>query len=62
MTKLPAGSSRDYLRVAEAIAWLHAHRREQPELAALARHLNLSEPHLQRLFTRWAGISPKRFL
>ncbi|WP_310446885.1 methylated-DNA--[protein]-cysteine S-methyltransferase [Thiobacillus sp.] len=62
MTKLPADSSRDYARIAEAIAWLHAHRREQPDLAALARHLNLSEPHLQRLFTRWAGISPKWFL
>lgn len=55
-------SSRDYARIAEAIAYLHAHRRAQPDLAAVARHLDLSEPHLQRLFTRWAGISPKRFL
>lgn len=62
MTALFAESSRDYDRVAEAIEYLHAHRRAQPDLAALARHLNLSEPHLQRLFTRWAGISPKRFL
>lgn len=57
-----ADSSRDYARVAEAIAWLSAHRREQPDLAALARQLQLSEMHVQRLFTRWAGISPKRFL
>ncbi|MDO9636224.1 MAG: methylated-DNA--[protein]-cysteine S-methyltransferase [Thiobacillus sp.] len=62
MTTLFAESSRDYARVAEAIAYLHAHRRAQPDLAAVARHLDLSEPHLQRLFTRWAGISPKRFL
>lgn len=55
-------SSRDYARIAEAIAFLGAHRREQPDLSALARHLRLSESHLQRLFTRWAGISPKRFL
>lgn len=57
-----ADSSRDYARIAEAIAYLHAHRRDQPDLAMLARHLNLSEAHLQRLFTHWAGISPKRFL
>ena len=30
MTKLPADTSRDYARIAEAIAWLHARRREQP--------------------------------
>ena len=57
MTTPLADSTRDYARIAEAIAYLHAHRRDQPNLAALARHLNLSEPHLQRLFTRWAGIS-----
>jgi AraC family transcriptional regulator of adaptative response/methylated-DNA-[protein]-cysteine methyltransferase len=62
MTNPPDDASRDYARVAEAIAYLHAHRRDQPDLAALARHLYLSEAHLQRLFTRWAGISPKRFL
>lgn len=57
-----AESGRDYTRIAEAIAYLHAHRRDQPDLATLAQHLNLSEAHLQRLFTHWAGISPKRFL
>ncbi len=62
MTTPLADSSRDYARIAEAIEYLREHRRAQPDLAALARHLHLSEPHLQRLFTRWAGISPKRFL
>ena len=62
MTTPLANSSRDYARIAEAIGYLHAHRRDQPDLAMLARHLSLSEAHLQRLFTRWAGISPKRFL
>lgn len=52
----------DYARIADAIAWLVAHARAQPSLADLAKHLDLSEAHLQRLFTRWAGISPKRFL
>jgi AraC-like DNA-binding protein len=60
---MPAASpATDYARVADAIAWLRAHRREQPGFAALARHMHLSETHLQRLFTRWAGISPKRCL
>ena len=52
----------DYARIADAIDWLHTHRHTQPELPALARHLKLSDAHVQRLFTRWAGISPKRFL
>ncbi len=52
----------DYARVAEAIAFLRAHHTRQPNLAAVAAHLGLSEFHVQRLFSRWAGISPKRFL
>ena len=46
MTTPLAESSRDYARIVEAIAYLHAHRRDEPELATLARHLNLSEAHL----------------
>jgi len=52
----------DYDRIAQAIAYLDAHWREQPSLADVARQVGLSESHFQRLFTRWAGISPKRFL
>ncbi|MBM4194997.1 MAG: methylated-DNA--[protein]-cysteine S-methyltransferase [Gemmatimonadetes bacterium] len=52
----------DYARIERAIRWLDAHRAEQPSLAAVARHVGLSESHFQRLFTRWAGISPKRFV
>jgi AraC family transcriptional regulator, regulatory protein of adaptative response / methylated-DNA-[protein]-cysteine methyltransferase len=54
--------STDYQRVAEAIQYLEQHFREQPELDDLAEHLHVSPFHLQRLFTRWAGISPKRFV
>jgi AraC family transcriptional regulator of adaptative response/methylated-DNA-[protein]-cysteine methyltransferase len=54
--------STDYLRVEEAIAYLRRHQAQQPDLAALAAHLELSEFHVQKLFSRWAGISPKRFL
>jgi AraC family transcriptional regulator of adaptative response/methylated-DNA-[protein]-cysteine methyltransferase len=52
----------DYQRVEKAIHFLQAHHRHQPDLAAAARAANLSEFHFQRLFTRWAGISPKRFV
>jgi AraC family transcriptional regulator of adaptative response/methylated-DNA-[protein]-cysteine methyltransferase len=52
----------DYARIARAIHYLTAHWREQPSLASVAAHVGLSESHFQRLFTRWAGISPKRFL
>jgi AraC family transcriptional regulator of adaptative response/methylated-DNA-[protein]-cysteine methyltransferase len=52
----------DYARVARAIEYLVSHHREQPGLSAVARHVHLSEYHFQRLFSRWAGISPKRFL
>jgi AraC family transcriptional regulator of adaptative response/methylated-DNA-[protein]-cysteine methyltransferase len=52
----------DYQRIAEAIRYLEENYRDQPELDDLAAHLHLSPFHLQRLFTRWAGISPKRFV
>jgi len=52
----------DYQRIAEAIRYLEANFRQQPDLDQLAAHLGLSPFHLQRLFTRWAGISPKRFV
>jgi AraC family transcriptional regulator of adaptative response/methylated-DNA-[protein]-cysteine methyltransferase len=55
-------SATEYERIASAIRYLEAHWRDQPSLADVARHVGLSESHLQRLFTRWVGISPKRFL
>lgn len=58
----PGGESEDYYRIAEAIRFLEAHVRQQPGLKAVADHLNLSEYHFQRLFTRWVGISPKKFV
>lgn len=48
--------------VARAIAWLDEHADEQPDLASLADHVGMSPGHLQRVFTRWAGVSPKRFV
>jgi len=54
--------TKDYIRVESALAYLSENRQTHPSLAAVAEHVGLSEHHLQRLFTRWAGISPKRFL
>ena len=55
-------SSEDYLRVEQAILYLENHYKDQPELGEVAANIGLSEYHFQRLFTRWAGVSPKRFL
>ncbi len=52
----------DYERIAEAIDYITSHVNEQPSLDDVAKEINLSPHHLQRVFTRWAGISPKRFL
>jgi AraC family transcriptional regulator of adaptative response/methylated-DNA-[protein]-cysteine methyltransferase len=52
----------DYERVEKAIRYLEANFRSQPDLKEIARNTGLSEYHFHRLFTRWAGISPKRFL
>jgi AraC family transcriptional regulator, regulatory protein of adaptative response / methylated-DNA-[protein]-cysteine methyltransferase len=55
-------ASADYVRIAKAIAFIRQHGDRQPSLGTIADHLHLSEYHFQRLFTQWAGISPKRFL
>lgn len=52
----------DYARVEKAILFLEENFPRQPALKEIARAVNLSEYHFQRLFKRWAGISPKRFL
>ena len=54
--------SRDYRRIEQAIHNLEDMAVQQPDLKKLATSLKLSEFHFQRLFSRWAGVSPKRFL
>jgi AraC family transcriptional regulator, regulatory protein of adaptative response / methylated-DNA-[protein]-cysteine methyltransferase len=54
--------STNYIRVAEAIRYLADNYKQQPSLEQIAQHLNLSSYHFQRIFTEWAGISPKKFL
>ena len=52
----------DYERIAEAIRFIVSRVNQQPTLADIAAHLHLSPFHFQRLFCRWAGVTPKRFL
>ena len=52
----------DYARIEAAIAFLCERRDVQPTLNELALHIGLSASRIQRLFSRWAGISPKRFV
>lgn len=52
----------DYERIEKAMAYMVAHAAEQPNLETVAAHVHLSSFHFQRLFCRYAGVSPKRFL
>ena len=52
----------DYQRIENAMAYLVAQAGKQPSLEAVAAHVHLSPYHFQRLFCRWAGTTPKRFL
>ena len=52
----------NYNRIAEAIEYIKANFKEQPNLDAVAKKLHLSPFHFQRLFSEWAGTSPKKFL
>ncbi len=57
-----SNDSRDYQRIAAALRYVDTHYQDQPTLAEIAQQSGLSEFHFQRLFTRWVGISPKKFL
>ena len=56
------GQSCNYERIAEAIGYIRTHFREQPDLDEVAKKVHLSPFHFQRLFSDWAGVSPKKFL
>ena len=64
MTRAPAAflSSRDFARVAAAIRYLGEHREQRPTLTDVARHVGLSNFHFNRMFRRWAGVTPKQYL
>jgi AraC family transcriptional regulator, regulatory protein of adaptative response / methylated-DNA-[protein]-cysteine methyltransferase len=52
----------DYARVERALQFLNANYLRRPTLDEIAAHVHLSSFHFERLFQRWAGTSPKRFL
>ncbi|MBS1598082.1 MAG: methylated-DNA--[protein]-cysteine S-methyltransferase [Bacteroidetes bacterium] len=52
----------DYYRVAEALKYIKDNMQDQPNLDKIAKNIHVSPFHFQRIFTDWAGISPKKFL
>ncbi len=52
----------DYQRIEQAIKFLEKNFRDHPSLKEIAQSAAMSEFHFQKLFSRWVGISPKRFL
>lgn len=61
-TQVLSEAARDYEVVRQNLEYLRQHWREQPSLEGLAERSGLSAAHLQRLFMRWAGLSPKAFV
>lgn len=55
-------SQQHYQRVAQAIEYIQRHFQHQPTLEDIAAHVHLSPAYFQRLFSEWAGTSPKKFL
>jgi AraC family transcriptional regulator of adaptative response/methylated-DNA-[protein]-cysteine methyltransferase len=64
MKTLPANfvDGRDFARIARAIAFINDNFRSQPQLEDVAAAAGLSEFHFNRLFRRWAGVTPKQYL
>lgn len=52
----------NYRRIAEAIEYIQQNYTEQPTLEEIAKKVHLSPFHFQKMFTDWAGVSPKKFL
>ena len=54
--------SEHYKLIERAIQFIEMNVQRQPELEEVASAVGLSEYHFQRVFTQWAGVSPKRFM
>lgn len=52
----------NYQRIEKAIAYIKDNFKDQPSLDEIAAAVHLSPFHFQRLFTEWAGVSPKKFI
>ncbi len=55
-------ASDNYSRIAAIIEFIQRNFKKQPSLDAIAHEVGLSPVHLQRVFTEWAGVSPKKFM
>jgi AraC family transcriptional regulator, regulatory protein of adaptative response / methylated-DNA-[protein]-cysteine methyltransferase len=55
-------NARDFARIARVLEYIDRHWREQPAVTELAGQARLSQFHFERLFRRWAGLSPKQYL
>ena len=52
----------DYSRIEKAIVYINNNFRDQPLLEEISTAVNMTPFHFQRLFSAWAGVSPKKFL
>ncbi len=52
----------DYERIESAISYIIENFKEKPTLDKIAQEISLSPYHFQRLFSQWAGVSPKKFM
>ncbi|MDO9374286.1 MAG: methylated-DNA--[protein]-cysteine S-methyltransferase [Ferruginibacter sp.] len=59
---MTTGTPNNYQRIAEAIHYIQANFRNQPDLDEVAKKVHLSPFHFQRMFHEWAGVTPKKFL
>ncbi|WP_223606070.1 methylated-DNA--[protein]-cysteine S-methyltransferase [Chryseobacterium sp. OSA05B] len=59
---MSAQSQIDYNRIVKAISYIQSNFRLQPSLEEVAENIHLSPAHFQKIFTDWAGTSPKKFL
>ena len=55
-------SAINFERISKAIEFINSNYKNQPSLNDIAKQINLSPYHFQKLFTEWAGVSPKQFL
>lgn len=62
INKMETQANINYQRIADAIDYIKSNFKAQPDLDEVAEKIHLSPSHFQRLFTEWAGTSPKKFL
>src|SRR5947209_2789990 len=62
MLDIPTPPAGDYDTVRRALEFVTRRWRDQPSVEDIAAHVGLSTSHLQFVFKRWAGLTPKAFL